>query len=80
MSRIRTAALTVTAVGGIVMAGAGAAAASSIATGHSAWSPGVGSGNTVQVPVHVPVNACGNSVNVIGVLNPAFGDHCSNDI
>ncbi|MFD0065100.1 chaplin [Streptomyces sp. NPDC056690] len=28
--------------------------------------------------MHVPVNACGNTVNVIGLLNPAFGNSCSN--
>jgi hypothetical protein len=32
----------------------------------------------VQVPVHVPVNACGNSVSVIGLLNPAGGNDCAN--
>jgi hypothetical protein len=48
------------------------------AHGVSAGSPGVGSGNTVQAPVHVPVNACGNSVDVVGALNPAFGNHCAN--
>lgn len=37
-------------------------------------SPGVLSGNVVQVPVHVPVNVVGNTVNVIGALNPAFGN------
>ncbi|MFJ2769372.1 chaplin [Streptomyces sp. NPDC087300] len=42
-------------------------------------SPGVLSGNVVQVPVHVPVNVCGNSVNVIALLNPAFGNECVND-
>ncbi|MGW7413375.1 chaplin [Streptomyces sp. NPDC054863] len=31
----------------------------------------------VQVPVHVPVNATGNTVNVIGALNPAFGNESS---
>jgi LPXTG-motif cell wall-anchored protein len=41
-------------------------------------SPGVASGNSVQVPVHVPVNACGNTVNVIGALNPTFGNSCAN--
>ena len=41
-------------------------------------SPGVASGNSVQVPVHVPVNACGNTVNVIGALNPTFGNSCIN--
>ncbi|MFJ9411787.1 chaplin [Streptomyces sp. NPDC101393] len=42
-------------------------------------SPGVISGNVVQIPVHVPVNVCGNTVDVIGVLNPAFGNTCTND-
>lgn len=40
--------------------------------------PGVASGNAVQVPVHVPVNVCGNTVNVIALLNPAFGNTCAN--
>ncbi|MFB8270488.1 chaplin [Streptomyces sp. NPDC055955] len=48
------------------------------AEGGTSGSPGVGSGNHVQVPVHVPVNACGNSVSVIGLLNPAGGDDCEN--
>jgi hypothetical protein len=41
-------------------------------------SPGVVSGNVLQVPVHIPVNVCGNTVNVIGLLNPAFGNTCAN--
>ncbi|CAM5297698.1 chaplin [Streptomyces sp. NPDC087440] len=53
------------------MADAGAEAAASN-------SPGVLSGNVVQVPVHVPVNFCGNSINVIALLNPAFGNTCVN--
>ncbi|MYV92928.1 chaplin, partial [Streptomyces sp. SID1034] len=40
--------------------------------------PGVLSGNLLQVPVHVPVNACGLTVNVIGLLNPNFGNTCIN--
>ena len=42
-----------------------------------ARSPGVLSGNTVQVPVDVPVNVCGNTVNVVGLLNPAVGNSCA---
>ncbi|MET9775648.1 chaplin [Streptomyces sp. NPDC006367] len=42
-------------------------------------SPGVLSGNAVQVPVHVPVNVCGNTVNIVGLLNPAAGNVCVND-
>ncbi|MFJ5548934.1 chaplin ChpH [Streptomyces sp. NPDC093225] len=64
---------------GLVLAGAGLAAADSGAEGAAVGSPGVLSGNVVQVPVHVPVNVCGNTVNVIGLLNPAFGNTCVND-
>lgn len=64
--------------GGLVLAGAGVAMADSGAQGAAANSPGVGSGNTIQVPVHVPVNACGNTVSVIGLLNPTFGNYCVN--
>ncbi|MEU9107928.1 chaplin [Streptomyces xanthophaeus] len=48
------------------------------AEGLAAGSPGVLSGNLLQVPVHVPVNVCGNTVNVIALLNPAFGNTCVN--
>ncbi|MER5947643.1 chaplin [Streptomyces sp. cg28] len=48
------------------------------AAGFAANSPGVLSGNVVQVPIDVPVNVCGNSANVIGLLNPAFGNACVN--
>ncbi|MFF8400714.1 chaplin [Streptomyces sp. NPDC014846] len=45
----------------------------------AANSPGVLSGNVVEIPVHVPVNLCGDSVDVIGLLNPALGSGCAND-
>ncbi|MGW2169685.1 chaplin [Streptomyces sp. NPDC001705] len=48
------------------------------ADGSSAGSPGLVSGNTVQLPVDVPVNVCGNTVNVVGLLNPAAGNGCAN--
>ncbi|MFI6090286.1 chaplin ChpH [Streptomyces sp. NPDC051218] len=66
------------ATGGLVLAGAGIAAADAGAQGAAVKSPGVLSGNVIQVPVHVPVNACGNTVSVIGLLNPAFGNTCVN--
>ncbi|MEV6751479.1 chaplin [Streptomyces sp. NPDC051214] len=65
-----------------VIGGAGSAAATAdpgpgaYAEGSAHKSPGVLSGNVVQVPVDVPVNACGNSLNVVGLLNPAAGNHC----
>ncbi|GAB2326024.1 chaplin ChpH [Streptomyces griseoincarnatus] len=66
------------ATGGLVLAGAGMAAADSGAQGAAVHSPGVLSGNVAQVPVHVPVNVCGNTISVIGLLNPAFGNTCVN--
>jgi hypothetical protein len=66
------------ATGGLVLAGAGIAAADSGAQGAAVQSPGVVSGNVIQVPVHVPVNVCGNTISVIGLLNPAFGNTCIN--
>nr|WP_237694830.1 chaplin [Streptomyces sp. SID5468] len=74
-------ALVVTALSaGIAAAGAGVASAHDAdARGKAVQSPGVASGNTVQVPVHVPVNVCGDSISVVGILNPAFGNVCHND-
>ncbi|MFI9243390.1 chaplin [Streptomyces sp. NPDC053086] len=48
------------------------------AGGTAAGSPGLVSGNGIQLPVHVPVNLCGNTVNVVGLLNPAAGNACAN--
>lgn len=78
MKNLKKAAAVTMIAGGLIAAGAGAASA----TGHSGagaeglatHSPGVASGNLVQVPVAVPVNAVGNTVNVVGLLNPAFGN------
>ncbi|MEU6762948.1 chaplin [Streptomyces sp. NPDC046853] len=78
MSRLLKSAAVMIAVGGAVIAGAGAASADSGAQGAAVGSPGVLSGNVVQVPIHVPVNVCGNTVSVIGVLNPTFGNTCAN--
>ncbi|MEU1014766.1 chaplin [Streptomyces sp. NPDC005898] len=55
-----------------------AAFASSEANGQALDSPGILSGNNVQAPIHVPVNACGNTVNGVGVANPAMGNECAN--
>ncbi|WP_328370464.1 MULTISPECIES: chaplin [unclassified Streptomyces] len=61
------------------MAVAVPAYADSAAEGAAAGSPGLISGNTIQLPVHVPVNVCGNTVNVVGLLNPAAGNECANE-
>ncbi|MET8541956.1 chaplin [Kitasatospora sp. NPDC004799] len=78
--RMRTtfaaAALTATAV----LAGTGTAVAgSATANGIAANSPGVLSGNQIQVPINLEANICGNSINIIGLLNPAFGNICINE-
>lgn len=66
------------ATGSLVLAGAGMAVADAGAQGAAVGSPGVLSGNVIQVPVHIPVNLCGNTVSVIGLLNPTFGNTCVN--
>ncbi|MFI7502072.1 chaplin ChpH [Streptomyces sp. NPDC049687] len=66
------------ATGGLVLAGAGLAVADAGAQGAAVHSPGVASGNVIQVPVHIPVNVCGNTISAIGLLNPAFGNVCVN--
>lgn len=48
------------------------------ADGAAVGSPGVLSGNNIQVPLEIPVNLCGNSVDPVGVLNPVFGNACAN--
>lgn len=79
MSRILKNVSLLIAVGAAsILGGAGAASADSDAQAVAAHSPGVLSGNVIQLPIHVPVNACGNTVSVIGLLNPAFGNSCVN--
>ncbi|CAM5378485.1 MULTISPECIES: chaplin [Streptomyces] len=78
MSRIAKAAAVALGTGAVVVSGAGLALADAGAQGGAAGSPGVVSGNVVQVPVHIPVNVCGNTVDVVGVLNPVFGNACVN--
>ncbi|WP_367322967.1 chaplin [Streptomyces sp. HUAS ZL42] len=71
--------LALTSVAAAAVAGtAGIAAADTGAQAAASNSPGIVSGSVVQLPVHVPVNASGNSVNVVGLLNPAFGNSAEN--
>jgi hypothetical protein len=69
--------VTAAILGGSVAMG-GQAFASAGAEGAAVESPGVLSGNNVQVPVHVPINICGNTVDVVSALNPTFGNTCVN--
>ncbi|MFE5538043.1 chaplin [Streptomyces sp. NPDC056492] len=65
--------------GGLAVAGVGGFAyADADAGGKTEGSPGLLSGNLVQLPVHTPVNVCGNTVSVVGLLNPAAGNRCAN--
>lgn len=76
VKNLKKAAAVTMVAGGLVAAGAGFASATdgAHAGGKAVGSPGVASGNLVQVPVAIPVNAVGNTVNVVGILNPAFGN------
>ncbi len=81
MNTAKRAALVIATTGLALGAAAGAAFATdgSQAGGQAVHSPGVGSGNLVQAPVHVPVNATGNSGNVVGALNPTFDNDSANN-
>ncbi|MFH8614114.1 chaplin [Streptomyces sp. NPDC017979] len=68
------------ALAGVLLAlgSAAPALADSTANGAAVNSPGVLSGNVVQVPIHVPINVCGNTVNILALLNPTAGNVCAN--
>lgn len=68
----------VAAASGVLGASGSAAYADAGAGGGAGNSPGVLSGNSVQVTVDTPVNACGNSVDAGAALNPAMGNACGN--
>lgn len=72
---------TAAVVAGMIMAlgMAAPAFADAGAEGAAIGSPGFLSGNVIQVPIHIPINVCGNTVDIVGVLNPAIGNQCHND-
>ncbi|WP_316519985.1 chaplin [Kitasatospora brasiliensis] len=78
--RIRTT-LAATALAAVtVLAGAGTASAgNAVAEGVDAGNPGVLSGNQFQIPINLELNLCGDSVDIIGLANPAFGNICVNE-
>ncbi|MEV6419311.1 chaplin [Streptomyces sp. NPDC051662] len=78
MSRIAKATAVLVGTGAVLAGGAGMAAADADAGAAAIGSPGVVSGNVIQVPLHVPINLCGNTIDVVGLLNPAFGNQCAN--
>ncbi|MEV7733370.1 chaplin [Streptomyces sp. NPDC088921] len=71
---------TAAVVAGVIMAlgAATPAFADADAQAVSVGSGGFLSGNVIQVPIHAAINLCGNSVNLIGALNPASGNVCVN--
>ncbi|MEV7026260.1 chaplin [Kitasatospora sp. NPDC093558] len=77
--RIRTT-LAATALAAMcVLAGAGTAAAGdATANGVAFGSPGVLSGNQIQIPVNVEANVCGNAVGVLAIATAAMGNTCIN--
>ncbi|WP_405591344.1 chaplin [Streptomyces sp. NBC_01190] len=64
--------------GGIILTAGGVAAADSDATGIAAGSPGVLSGNVIQLPIGIPTNTCGNASGLTSLLSPALGNTCAN--
>jgi hypothetical protein len=78
MRKLVHGAFGVAAAAALIIGGASAASANAGAEGAAVGSPGVLSGNLLQVPVHVPVNVCGNSIGLVTILNPAFGNTCVN--
>ncbi|MFK0234983.1 chaplin [Streptomyces vinaceus] len=76
--KIRTLAVGAALVIGATLGGIGSASADATAEGYAIGSPGVLSGNVVQIPVHIPINICGNSINILAALNPAAGNTCIN--
>lgn len=86
--RIAKAAALTAVAGATVLGAAGAAGATDHGRGYdhggasakaaAVGSPGVASGNVIQVPISVPINLCGNTVDIIALLNPAIGNACVN--
>jgi ChpA-C len=68
--------------GGLLMTGLGMTSAhadtGATASGDTAGSPGVASGNLLEIPINLPVNICGNQVGVIGILDTVAGNDCAN--
>ncbi|MFY4723094.1 chaplin [Streptomyces sp. LaBMicrA B280] len=78
--RIRSIATTAVLAGVFALGGTASAFAADPdpTTGTAVGSPGVLSGDVIQVPIHIPVNVCGDSIDIIGLLNPAAGNTCVN--
>lgn len=49
-----------------------------VANGAAIGSPGFLSGNVIQVPINIPINVCGDTISILGVLDDAIGNVCFN--
>ncbi|MFD4631427.1 chaplin [Streptomyces sp. NPDC058284] len=78
MRRARVLTAAVLLSGLTVLGGAGTALADDGPTGTTGNSPGILSGDNVQVPIHVPLNVCNVGVDVLALLNPVSNNSCAN--
>ncbi|MBF6044980.1 DUF320 domain-containing protein [Streptomyces sp. NRRL B-1677] len=78
-AKAASAAATATLLAAAGAATAGTASADSVAAGAAANSQGVITGNTIQVPIRVPVTLCSFPINIIGLLNQTAGNVCITD-
>ncbi|GCB49282.1 chaplin [Streptomyces sp. NL15-2K] len=74
MSRIAKVGTLALGAGAVVLSVPGVAAADADAKAAAFNSPG----NVIQVPIHAPINVCGNTLTVFGGLNRAVGSVCEN--
>ncbi|MFB7274075.1 chaplin [Streptomyces sp. NPDC056244] len=78
VKKLKRTGVVIAIAGSILAAGGGPAFADAEAEAIAKGSPGVLSGNVIQVPVHVPINLCGNTVDILALLNPAAANKCIN--
>jgi LPXTG-motif cell wall-anchored protein len=64
---------------GMLMTGLGLTVAHASTSGTTDDSTGIASGNLIQIPVNVPINLCGNQIDVIGLANSLTDTGCGND-
>lgn len=77
MKLMRKGAAVAALAAGLVLAGGGMAVADSGATGAAFGSPGVLSGNVLEVPLDLPLNLCGDSLGLATLLDPTAGATCA---
>jgi hypothetical protein len=77
MKAIKKAAVLTATTCALVLASAAGASADAGAQGVAAASPGVLSGNVVQIPINLPISLCGNAIDIVGLLNPTAGNTCA---